>query len=149
MLFQHRRFVWKFGLREKQGAIKINLVFRACLLAEPFLLNLNRPWLFASNIIVFTKIWRKTPIDEYIPRNNAGCKLELKSIAYFFVRFIFISFSNVSKNGRWWSHFFTKTQSYSPQNSTKRHHRCYDEDVLKYLYRKLWKICRQTYLVQF
>ena len=39
----------------------------------------------------------------------------------FFVRFIFISFPKVSRNFGWWNHFFTKTQSYSPQNSTKRH----------------------------
>ena len=34
------------------------------------------------------------------------------SIAHFFVRFIFILFPKGSRNCRWWSHFFTKTQSY-------------------------------------
>ena len=62
-----------FLLEKSKELLKINLVFRACLLAESFLLKLNRPWLFASNLIISTKTWRKTPIDEYIPRNNAGC----------------------------------------------------------------------------
>ena len=35
--------------------------------------------------------------------------------------------------------FFTKTQSYSPQNSTKRHRRCHDQSVLKYLHRNFGK----------
>ena len=60
-------------LEKSKELLKINLVFRACLLTESFLLKLNRPWLFASNLIISTKTWRKTPIDEYIPRNNAGC----------------------------------------------------------------------------
>ena len=45
--------------------------------------------------------------------------------------------------------FLLKHRANSPQNSTKRHHKCYDEDVLKYPHRKLWKICRKTYLVQY
>ena len=60
-------------LEKSKELLKINLVFRACLLAVSFLLKLNRPWLFASNLIISTKTWRKTPIDEYIPRNNRGC----------------------------------------------------------------------------
>ena len=60
-------------LEKSKELLKINLVFRACLLAESFLLKLNRPWLFASNLIISTKTWSKTPIDEYILRNNAGC----------------------------------------------------------------------------
>ena len=60
-------------LEKSKELLKKNLVFRVCLLAESFLLKLNRPWLFASNLIISTKTWRKTPIDEYIPRNNAGC----------------------------------------------------------------------------
>ena len=30
-------------LEKSKGVLKTNIVFRACLLAEPFLLNLNRP----------------------------------------------------------------------------------------------------------
>ena len=45
--------------------------------------------------------------------------------------------------------FLLKHRANGPWNFTKRHHRCYDENVLKYLHRKLWKICRKTYLVQF
>ena len=64
-------FSANFLLEKSKELLKINLVFRACLLAESFLLKLNRPWLCASNLIISTKTWRKTPIDEYIPRNNA------------------------------------------------------------------------------
>ena len=131
-------------LEKSKELLKINLVFRACLLAESFLLKLNRPWLCASNLIISTKTLRKTPIDEYILR-KCRLLLEHESIAYFFVRFIFFAFPKVSRNCRWRSHFFTKTQSYSPQNSTKPHHRCFHEDVLKHLHRKLWKISRKTY----
>ena len=62
-----------FLLEKKKGLLKINLVFRAYLLSESFLLKLNRPWLYASNLIISTKTWRKTPIDEYIFRTNADC----------------------------------------------------------------------------
>ena len=111
-------------LLQSKELLKINLVFRACLLAESLLLKLNRPWLCASNLIISTKTLRKTPIDEYILR-KCRLLLEYESIAYFFVRFIFFAFPEVSRNCRWRSHFFTKTQSYSPQNSTKPHHRCF------------------------
>ena len=60
-------------LEKSKELLKINLVFRACLLVDSFLLKLNRPWLFASNLIISTKTWSKRPIDEYILRNNAGC----------------------------------------------------------------------------
>ena len=73
MLFQHRLFVWKFSFRESKGLLNINLVFRACLLVGSFLLKLNRPWQCASNLIISTKTWRKTPIDEHVLRNTAGC----------------------------------------------------------------------------
>ena len=128
-----------FLLEKSKELLKLNLVFRACLLAESFLPKLNRPWLCASNLIISTKTLRKTPIDEYILR-KCRLLLEYESIAYFFVRFIFFAFPKVSRNCRWRSHFFTKTQSYSPQNSTKPHHRCFHEDVLKHLHWKLWKI---------
>ena len=62
-----------FLLEKSKELLKINVVFWAWLLAESILLKLNRPWLCASNLIISTKTWRKTPIDEYIPRNNAGC----------------------------------------------------------------------------
>ena len=62
-----------FLLEKSKEILKINLVFRACPWAESFLLKLNRPWLCASNLIISTKILIKTPIDEYILRNNAGC----------------------------------------------------------------------------
>ena len=61
-----------FRLEKSKELLKLNLVFRACLLAESFLPKLNRPWLCASNLIISTKTLRKTPIDEYI-LENAGC----------------------------------------------------------------------------
>ena len=57
-------------LEKNKELLKINLVFRACRLAESFLLKLNRPWLCASNLNISTETWRKTPIDQYILRNN-------------------------------------------------------------------------------
>ena len=72
--YSNTDFLSKNFLFEKsKELLKINLVFWACLLAESILLKLNRPWLCASNLIISTKTWRKTPIDEYIPRNNRGC----------------------------------------------------------------------------
>ena len=64
-----------FLLEKSKELLKINLVFRACLLAESLLLKLNRPWLCASNLIISTKTWRKTPIDESILRK---CRLLLE-----------------------------------------------------------------------
>ena len=61
-----------FLLEKSKELLKINLVFRACLLAESFLLKLNSPSLCASKLIMFTKIWRKTPKDENILTNNVG-----------------------------------------------------------------------------
>ena len=55
-------FCLKF-LEKNKELLKINLVFRASLLAECFLLKLNRPWLCPSNLAISTKTWRKTPID--------------------------------------------------------------------------------------
>ena len=118
MLFQHRFFVWKFSLREKQTTIKDKLSFQSMSIGEFVLLKLNRPCLRASNFIISTKTWRKTPISKYILKNNAGCYWN-RNPSHVFVRFISISFPRVLRNCRWWSHFFTKTQSYSPQNSTK------------------------------
>ena len=53
-----------FLLEKSKGLLQINLVFRACLLAEYFLLKLNTPWLCALNLLISTKTWRKTPIDD-------------------------------------------------------------------------------------
>ena len=58
-----------FLLEKSKELLKINLVFRFSLLDESFLLKVNRPWLCVSNLIISTKTWRKTPIDEYILRN--------------------------------------------------------------------------------
>ena len=43
MLFQHRRLPENKLLEKSKELLKINLVVRACLLAESFLLKLNRP----------------------------------------------------------------------------------------------------------
>ena len=75
--FQHRLFVWKASFIEKERTIlKKNLVFRACLLVEFFLLKLNtvdhdRPCVL--NLIISAKTWRKNLTDELILRNIAGC----------------------------------------------------------------------------
>ena len=139
--------------------LKKRLIVRACLVAEFFLLKLNRPWPCASNLIISTKTWRKTTIDGYRkkspPKNpppdskrNPICNLTLTlpPRGDFFPGGYFPD-THIDKYTRWWSHFFTKTQSYSLQNSTRRHHRCFHEDVLKYLHRTLWKISRKMYLI--
>ena len=43
-----------FLLEKSNELLKKNLVFRACLLAQSFLLKLNRTWLCASNLIIST-----------------------------------------------------------------------------------------------
>ena len=50
-----------FLLEKSKEVLKITLVFRACLLAESFLLKLNIRWLCASNLSISTKTWRKGP----------------------------------------------------------------------------------------
>ena len=44
-------FLWE----KSKELLKINLVFRTCLLAVSFLLKFNRPWLCASNLVISTK----------------------------------------------------------------------------------------------
>ena len=78
---------------------------------------------------------------------QAATRIEIHRI--FFVRLIFISFPKFQEIVADAVTFFTKTQSYTPQNSTKHHHRCFHEDFLEHLHRKLWKISRKKYLVQF
>ena len=74
--YSNRDFLSEHFLLEKgKELLKINLVFRACLLAESFLLKLNRPWLCASNLIISTKTRRKTPTDKNILRK---CRLLLE-----------------------------------------------------------------------
>ena len=53
-----------FLLEKSKELLKINLSFRTCLLSESFLLKLNRPWLCASDLVISTKTWRKTSIDD-------------------------------------------------------------------------------------
>ena len=53
-----------FLSEKNRELLKINLVSRACLLAESFLLKLNRQWSCASNLVIFTKTWRKALIDD-------------------------------------------------------------------------------------
>ena len=69
-------------LEKSKELLKINLIFRACLLAESFLLKLNKRWLFASNLIISTKTWRKTPISRFPEIMQATTRIEIHSIFF-------------------------------------------------------------------